>query len=41
MLVNLDARWIDIDTDAKLDGVALETVKIDPLVYSITLGWKF
>ena len=41
MFVNLDARWIDIDTDAKLDGVALETVKIDPLVYSVTLGWTF
>jgi len=40
LFVNLDARWIDIDTDAKLDGEALETVEIDPLVYSLTLGWR-
>ena len=41
MFVNLDARWIDIDTDAKLDGAELETVEIDPMVYSLTLGWRF
>ena len=41
MFVNLDARWINIETDATLDGAALETVEIDPIVYSLTLGWKF
>ena len=41
MFINLNARWIDIDTDAKLDGAPLETVEIDPLVYSLALGWKF
>ena len=41
MFVNFDVRWIDINTDAKLDGVALEEVEIDPLVYSLTLGWSF
>jgi len=41
MLVNFDIRWIDIDTDAKLDGVPLETVEIDPYVYSLTVGWRF
>ncbi|NOX69390.1 MAG: outer membrane beta-barrel protein [Gammaproteobacteria bacterium] len=41
MLVNFDIRWIDIDTDAKLDGAPLETVAIDPFVYSLTVGWKF
>ena len=41
MFFNLDARWINIETDAALDGVALETVEIDPLVYSLTLGWVF
>lgn len=41
MFMNLDARWINIETDATLDGVALETVEIDPVVYSVTLGWKF
>lgn len=41
MFVNIDVRWIDIDTDAELDGAALEEVEIDPLVYSLTLGWSF
>lgn len=41
MSLNLDARWIKIETDASLDGADLETVEIDPLVYSVTLGWRF
>lgn len=41
MFVNFDARWINIETDAKLEGAALETVEIDPLVFSLALGWKF
>ena len=41
MYVNFDVRWMDINTDAKLDGVFLEEVEIDPMVYSLTLGWKF
>lgn len=39
--VNFDVRWMDIDTDAELDGVEVETVEIDPLVYSLTVGWRF
>lgn len=41
MYLNFDLRWIDINTDAELDGAALEEVEIDPLVYSLTLGWRF
>lgn len=41
MFINLDVRWIDINTDAELDGSALEEVEIDPIVYSLNLGWKF
>ncbi len=41
MFLNFAIRWIDINTDAELDGAALEEVEIDPLVYSLTLGWKF
>ncbi len=41
MFVNFSVRWIDINTDAELDGAALEEVEIDPLVYSLTVGWKF
>jgi len=40
-LINVDVRWIDIDADATLDGAALETVEIDPLVIGITLGMRF
>ncbi len=41
MFANLDVRWINIETDARLDGAPLETVEIDPIVYSLTLGWRF
>jgi outer membrane protein len=41
MFVNFDVRWIDINTDAELEGAPLEEVEIDPLVYSLTLGWSF
>jgi len=40
-LINLNARYIDIDTDAKLDGASLGTVEIDPWVYGAHLGYKF
>lgn len=43
-LLNVDLRWINIESDATLDdGVAAETAKveIDPLVYSINVGYKF
>ena len=29
--IRIDARWIDIDTDAKLNGTDIGTVEIDPL----------
>lgn len=42
MFVNFDVRWIDINSDAVVSplGLVFET-EIDPLVYSLTLGWKF
>jgi outer membrane protein len=43
-LLNFDFRWISIESDATLfDGVDSETVSIsiDPLVYSVNLGYKF
>ena len=45
MLLNLDAKWIDIDTTATLRTGALGTqtvdVEIDPLVIGVGLGWQF
>jgi outer membrane protein len=39
--LNFDLRWIDIDTDAKLDGVSIGKVEISPLVYGAHLGFRF
>lgn len=39
--IRVDARWIDIDTDAKLNGVDIGTVEIDPLVYGVAYVFKF
>jgi len=42
---NVDVRYIDIETDAKVKGsggtIDVGTVKIDPLVIGINFGWKF
>ncbi|MDY0068040.1 MAG: OmpW family outer membrane protein [Steroidobacteraceae bacterium] len=39
--INLDARWIDIDTDAKLDGAHIGSVEIDPYVFGVSIGRSF
>ena len=39
--VRLDARWIDIDTDVKVNGGDVGTVNIDPMVYGAAFVWKF
>ena len=39
--IRVDARWMDIDTDAKLDGADIGTVNIDPLVYGAAYVLKF
>ena len=39
--LGMDLRYIDIDTDARVDGQAVGTVNIDPLVYSLNLGYRF
>ncbi|WP_425090638.1 OmpW/AlkL family protein [Tropicimonas sp. S265A] len=39
--LRFDVRYIDIDTDATLDGADLGTVEIDPLVFSAAYVWKF
>ncbi len=40
-LLNIDVRYIDIETDTKVDGVTLGTVNIDPWVYGVHLGYRF
>jgi outer membrane protein len=38
---NFGVRYIDIDSDAKLDGKDLGTVEIDPWVYQAQIGYRF
>ena len=40
-VINLEFRYINIETDAKLDGAVLGTVDINPWVYSISVGRRF
>lgn len=40
-LVTLDARWIKIGTDAKVNGTKVGTVNIDPFVYGFAVGYRF
>lgn len=39
--LRVDARWIDIDTDVKLNGADIGTVNIDPLVYGVAYVMEF
>ncbi len=47
-LVNIDLRWVELDTDATIkvpgpDGGRLDlgTVEIDPIVYGVSIGYRF
>lgn len=40
-LVGLDVRYIDIDSDASVNGEEVGTVEIDPYVFGINLGYRF
>ena len=39
--LNVAVWYVDIDTDAELDGAKLDTVEIDPWVYMIGVSYKF
>jgi outer membrane protein len=42
MFLNIDIRWMDIDADAEVSPIGLSIdVEVDPMVYSLALGWKF
>lgn len=40
-LFTVDARWVSIETDAKVNGAKVGKVKIDPLVYGVAVGYRF
>jgi len=39
--INLDARWFDIDTNAKLGGTDVGAIEIDPYAFGVTVGHRF
>jgi outer membrane protein len=39
--INVDVRWFDIDTDAKVDGADIGTVEIDPYAFGLSIGHRF
>lgn len=39
--LRVNLRWIDIDTEARLDGNRIGTVNIDPLVYGVAYVHRF
>lgn len=39
--VNVDARWLDIDAKAKVDGTSIGKVHIDPFAYGVSVGRRF
>ncbi len=39
--VNLAARYIDMDADARLGASGIGTVKVDPFVYGVHVGYRF
>lgn len=40
-LAGVDVRWINIKTDARVDGTKVGTVNISPLVYGLYAGYRF
>ena len=41
MLLNLEIRYIGIESDVELAGQDIGDAEIDPIVYGINLGWRF
>jgi outer membrane protein OmpA-like peptidoglycan-associated protein len=39
--LNLSARWVDMDSKVKLNGNRVGDVALDPMIYSVNLGYRF
>ncbi|MEY8838276.1 OmpW family protein, partial [Cribrihabitans sp. XS_ASV171] len=39
--VRLNVRWFDIDTDATLNGAAIGTAEVDPVLVGLSYVYKF
>lgn len=40
-LIGVDLRYLNIESEARLDGTVIGDVTIDPLAYGIQLGYRF
>jgi outer membrane protein len=40
-LVGVDLRYINIESEARLDGARIGDVKINPIAYGLQLGYRF
>ena len=41
LFMNAEVRYLDIDSDAKVNGVSIGTIEIDPLLFGINVGFRF
>ncbi|MEQ1516279.1 MAG: OmpW family outer membrane protein [Usitatibacteraceae bacterium] len=41
MYVNLDYKRVGIEVDVKVSGAKLTTLKVDPNLFSVGIGWRF
>lgn len=41
MYLNLDYKKVNIETDVKVTGTKLTTLKVDPDLISVGIGWRF
>jgi outer membrane protein len=40
-LATVDVRWMDIESDVKVDGSKVGNAKINPLAFGVSLGYRF
>jgi len=40
-MISIDARWMDIDSTARLNGAEIGTVHVDPMAYGVMVGYRF
>ncbi len=41
LFLNAEIRYLDIDTKAKVNGVSIGTIEIDPILYGVNFGIRF
>ncbi len=40
-LLTADVRWINIESDVRVNGIKVGTAKVNPMVYGLSLGYRF